>query len=83
MLALGQSCSSQALIASAVSPILNIDSMQASNAQDSFKKPSCAIRLLRVGKVPPTFSTTSTKSRHEFIATANLPVILVVGTFGD
>jgi hypothetical protein len=40
--------------------VSNIDPKQASNAQDRFKKSSWAIRLLRVVKVRPTFSTTST-----------------------
>jgi hypothetical protein len=34
----------------------NIDTKQASNAQDRFNKPSRAIRLLRVVRVSPTFS---------------------------
>jgi hypothetical protein len=42
--------------------VSNIDSKQASNAQ---KKSSCAIRLLRIVKVPSTFSTTSTRCRHQ------------------
>ena len=40
----------------------NIDSRRASNAQDRFKNPACAILLLRVVRVAPTFSTASTQS---------------------
>src|SRR5215472_18677093 len=42
----------------------NIDSRRASNAQDRFKNPACAILLLRVVRVAPTFSTASARLRH-------------------
>src|SRR5215472_15477273 len=42
----------------------NIDSRRTSNAQDRFKNPTCAILLLRVVRVAPTFSTASTLSRR-------------------
>jgi hypothetical protein len=43
----------------------NIDSRRASNAQDRFKNPACAILLLRVVRVAPTFSTASVTKRLE------------------
>ena len=42
----------------------NIDSRRAANAQDQFKNPACAILLLRVVRVSPTFSTASAPRRH-------------------
>ena len=42
----------------------NIDSRRASNAQDRFKNPACAILLLRVVRVAPTFSTASAPRRR-------------------
>jgi hypothetical protein len=53
--------------------VSNIDSKQASNAQDRFKKSSCVVRLLRIVKVPSTFSTTSTHIRRSL---TRLPVSL-------
>jgi hypothetical protein len=42
----------------------NIDSKQASKAQDRFKKSAIIIRLLRADRIPQTFSTASVKNGH-------------------
>src|SRR5215831_9577374 len=64
----------------------NIDSRRASNAQDRFKNPACAILLLRVVRVAPTFSTasvTSGKVRLEQILSGVRSIADVASTWID